>query len=110
LKYYFFGESDFVPYIRGQAGLSFSKFTTIVIDNSVGKFRELSYDPSLMVGAGAGAFFYTTDYSGLFLEVNYYQAFSEEAKGTFQETEYRFGENIGLLDIHAGIHVFFGSE
>ena len=109
-KYYFMGESNFVPYIKGQIGIDFPKFTTIVTDMNIGgqeRFRELSYDPSLAFGLGLGAFYYTSDYSGLFVEADYRMAKTSKTHGDFQGTDYPFGENIGMISLRAGIHVFF---
>jgi len=114
-KYYFFGESDFVPYVKAHAGVDVPKFTTIVADPNVGatgglEYRELSYDPAFAFGLGGGLFYYTFDYGGLFLEANYHTALSENAGGGYEGRSFDFGENISVLDIHAGIKVFFGEE
>ena len=107
LKYYFFGEGNFAPYLKAHVGVDNAKFATFVPDP--GRYRELSYDPSFAFGGGAGVFYYTSDYSGLFLEVNYHQGLTDGAQKDYEGRTYDFGENIGLIDIHAGISVFFGS-
>jgi len=114
-KYYFFGESDFVPYIKAHAGVDVPKYTTLEYDSNVGEnggleYRELTYDPAFAFGAGAGLFYYTFDYGGFFVEANYHTALSENSGGNYQGFDYEFGENIALLDVHLGVKVFFGGE
>ncbi len=110
IKYLFEGESYWVPYLKGQLGVENPKFSTFVENIGGGnRFREISYDPSFGFGVGAGLFYYTADYSGLFLEVNYHQAFSEDTKATYLDTEYKFEENVGVLSVHAGIRILIGS-
>ena len=106
LKYYFTGESDFVPYLKTSAGLEFAKFTTFV-DNSAGRrFREISYDPVFAYGAGAGIFYFVSDFSGLFLEANYRAAVSAaDTEATYQDDIYKFGSDLGRIDIHAGVRI-----
>lgn len=112
LKYYFFGESSLIPYVKAHAGADNSKFATQVYDRSLGKLkiREISYDPIPAFGIGAGLFYYTSDYSGLYFEANFHYALSEDNEGTYQNTIYRFTENYSMIDIHAGVAVFFGSD
>lgn len=104
LKYYFTGESDFIPYLKGSAGLEFAKFTTFV--TSPGRYREISYDPVLAYGAGAGIFMFVSDFSGLFFEANYRGAVSAaDTEANFQDNIYKFGSDLGRIDIHAGVRV-----
>jgi hypothetical protein len=35
---------------------------------------------------------------------------AEESSKTYDATEHIFGETVSVLDIHAGITVFFGSD
>ena len=109
IKYYFTGESDFIPYLKGSTGLEFAKFTTFV-DNSAGRrFREISYDPVLAYGAGAGFFYFVSDFSGLFLEANYRAAVSAaETEATYQDDIYLFGSELSRIDIHAGVRILIG--
>jgi len=110
LKRYFFGESNLVPYVKVHAGVDNPKFTTLVLDKySVHKLRELSYDPIFALGIGGGFLYYTADYSGVFLEVNYHYAFSDETTGTYDDVDYIFGENAAMLDVRVGVKVFFGT-
>ncbi len=109
VKYLFEGESYFVPYVKGHIGMYFPKFSTFVRNDAGDRFRELSYDPALGFGVGAGLFYYTADFSGLYLEGNYHYAFTEDVKGSYQGRDYRFGENLSSVDIHFGIRVLFGT-
>lgn len=109
LKRYFSGNSNFSPYVKLNAGLDFPKFATFVTDGGVGKFRELSYKGSFSLGIGAGLFYYTSDFSGIYAEANYHQVFSNGTKKVYQNQEYRFDGGISLIALKAGIRVFFGS-
>jgi len=104
LKYYFEGESNLVPYLKLHAGVENPKFTTWVSDGTF-RYREKSYDPTFAFGIGAGAFYYTSDYSGLFIEANYHQAITKNTTATFGGNTYDFGTNAGLIDIHAGVRI-----
>jgi hypothetical protein len=110
IKYLFEGESNWVPYLKGHMGVENPKFSTFV-ETTTGSFiyREKSYDPSFALGAGVGLFYYTADYSGIFLEVNYHHAFTSDTKATYGGIDYKFGEDIGVLDIHAGVRILIGS-
>ena len=109
LKYYFTGESDFIPYLKGSTGLEFAKFTTFV-DNSAGRrFREISYDPVIAYGVGAGFFMFVSDFSGLFFEAGYRGAVSAaDTEADYQDKIYRFGSDLGRIDIHAGVRILIG--
>lgn len=107
-KYFFTGESDFEPYIKGHVGLENPKFTTSLEAQS--KYRAISYDASLAVGLGVGLFYYRTDYSGLFIEVNYNYADTKGVERDFGGRTLSFEETVGVLDIHAGVRVLVGSE
>ncbi len=108
-KYYFFSASKFAPYIRGQAGVDNPKFATEVLDGGVSKFRELSYGPSFAIGGGGGLFYYTSDVSGFYLEANLHHAFAKTASATYQSKAYTFGSSSTVLDLHAGVAMYFGS-
>lgn len=113
LKYYFWGESNFAPYIKGHAGVDVVKFTTRVYDSNEGgdEYRELSYDPGFAFGIGGGLFYYTHDYGGLYLEVNYHHGLTSDVESDYgTRGPYTFGEAATVLDVHAGIKVFFGSD
>ncbi|MCD6248838.1 MAG: outer membrane beta-barrel protein [candidate division Zixibacteria bacterium] len=114
LKYYFQGESNLMPYVKGQVGVDVVKFTTRVmdpnIDNGAFEYRELSYHPGLSFSFGGGLFYYTHDYGGLYLEAAYRTALTSDVISNYEGEEYTFGETAAVLDIHAGIKVFFGSD
>lgn len=107
LKYYFKGESNWEPYIKAHIGVENPKFTTLL--KYPAKFQSTSYDPSLAYGLGAGLFYYSADYSGIFLEVNYHMANTKDAERVYDEETLVFGDNMGVLDIHAGVRVLVGS-
>jgi len=111
-KYYFFGESNFVPYLKVQAGVDFPKFTTSVYDDNVSGYvyREFSYNPGLAFGFGAGLFYYTHDFGGLYAEANFRNGLTDEVTGKAGDREYTFGTNETVVELHAGIKVFFGEE
>ncbi len=112
LKYYFFGESDFVPYLRGNVGVDVPKFASLVYDHDIEgyEWRELAYDPAFAFGLGAGMFWYTHDYGGIFVEASYHNGMTDGVGGEYQGLPYDFGQNASLLGVHAGIKVFFGSD
>ncbi|UCC43280.1 MAG: hypothetical protein JSU65_09025 [Candidatus Zixiibacteriota bacterium] len=111
LKYYLFGESNFAPYAKIHVGVDNPRFVTQVVDFESGglKMRELSYDPVFSFGAGGGLFYYTSDYSGLFLEVNGHYGNSKNTQGSFQDATYDFNESSILVDVHLGVKVFFST-
>ncbi|HVP06278.1 MAG TPA: hypothetical protein VMS71_00445 [Candidatus Acidoferrum sp.] len=110
LKRYFFGGSDFVPFVRIGAGLDFPKFATLINDAGSLKYRELSYNASFAFELGAGVFYYTSDFGGFYAEAGYHQGFTNGAKKSYQNQDYRFPGNISRFDLRAGIRVFFGSK
>lgn len=109
LRYYLPSGGDILPYVHGRVGLDFPKFTTFVIDDGSSKQRDLSYSPAFAAGLGAGVFMYTSDYSGFFLEADYHQAFADGSDKEYKGINYKFGDNYGIFDIRAGIHILFGS-
>lgn len=109
-RHFFMGESDFVPFVKLHAGVDFNNFSTEVVDDGARKFRELAYSPAFAVGGGGGIFLYTADYSGFFLEASYHHAFAKDADKEYKGATYLFGDNYGILDIHAGLQIFFGSD
>ncbi len=109
LKYYFPMESNFSPYVKGHVGLENVKFATFVSNENGDRYRQLSYDPALAFGFGAGLFYYTSDYSGLFLEANYHIASTSDVEANYEGNTYVFGSDVATFDIHAGIRVLIGS-
>lgn len=110
VRYYFQGESDLVPYVKLHAGADFVNFSTQVEDEGTIKFRELAYSPVFAFGLGGGVFMYTSDYSGFFLEADYHLAMADKAEKDYKGATYVFGENYSLINLRAGIHLFFGSD
>jgi hypothetical protein len=114
LKYYFIGESNLMPYVKLHAGIDIPKYTTriggIDVASGPGRYRELSYSPAFAFGFGGGLFYYTHDYGGLYLEANYHMGLTEESEKEYSTSKFVFGENVSVLDVHAGITVFFGSD
>ncbi|KAA3632223.1 MAG: hypothetical protein DWP97_11460 [Calditrichaeota bacterium] len=109
LKYYLPTDGDFIPYLKGTIGLDYAKFTTSV-DNPFGsRFRQLSYDPALSYSIGLGAFYYTFDFGGLYLEGNYHMSQTEDAKHTYNDGGV-FGSNIAKIDLKLGVRILFSPE
>ncbi len=109
-KYYFIGESNFEPYLKAHVGIENPKFTTSLEGP---KYKAVSYDPSIAYGIGAGLFFYSADYSGLFLEVNYHRAMTGDAAVEFinpKQPTLTFNEDLSTLDIHLGGRLLGGSH
>ncbi len=109
LKRYFFGGSDFTPFVRVGAGVDFPKFATLIDDAGSLKYRELSYNGCLAFELGAGVFYYTSDFGGFYAEAGFHEGLTNGAKKSYQDNDYRFPGNISRFDLRAGIRVFFGS-
>ena len=112
LKYYFSGESNFMPYVKVHAGVDVAKYTTRVYDGNdeAWVYRELSYDPAPAFGFGGGVFYYTFDYGGVYAEANYHMALTSDVEGTYGDDVFTFGETASVIEVHAGVKVFFGGE
>ena len=109
-KYVFSGESNFEPYVKAHVGADNPKFATLVSHPDGDRYREISYDPSFAYGAGLGFFYYTSDFSGLYLEANYHMAASSDAEAIYIGDTYQLGANITVLDVHAGVRLLIGSD
>ncbi len=107
IKYYFPSETNWAPYLKGHVGRNHVKFSTRYYDIEDG-YREFSYGPGMAFGVGAGLFYYTSDFGGLFLEANYQYLLSKDLEKRFGGKTYVFGENISTVDIHGGIRVLIG--
>ena len=107
-KYYFSGESDFEPYIKAHVGIENPKFTTYLVNDA--KYRSVSYDASLAAGLGVGLFYYRSDYSGLFIEVNYNYADTKDAICDYADETLNFEETTAVLDFYIGVRLLVGSE
>lgn len=108
-KYAFTGESNFEPYLKLKAGADFAKFATWVGPNKT-QLHEISYGAGLTMAIYGGALYYTSDYSGIFLEAGYNFAKLKDIGVEYAGEDYKFRDNVGYLDIRAGITVFFGPE
>lgn len=108
LKYYFQGESNLEPYLKAHVGLEHPKFTTFAKHQEGDRFRELSYGAAFAFGFGAGLFYFTSDWGGVFIEGNYHYAFTEDNTKEFGLEEITFGENLSTIDLHAGLRILFG--
>lgn len=108
-RYYFEGESDLLPYLKAHVGVENPKFSTGFSTPQGDRFREFAYDPSLAAGLGAGLFYFTADYSGLFIETNYNVAFTEDAEHDFGDRTFIFGKNVAIFEIHAGVRILLSS-
>jgi hypothetical protein len=106
-KYYFVGDSDLEPYIKGHVGIENPKFTTSLVEP---KYRAVSYGASLAAGFGVGLFYYRSDYSGLFIEANYKYADTKNAQRVYAEETLDFEETVGVFGIHAGVRLLIGSD
>jgi len=111
VKYIFQTESNFEPYVKAHVGLEFPKFPTFVENDEGDRWRQLSYGPCLATGIGAGLFYYTSDWGGLFLEGNYHYAFTDGFEAEYEggASKYEFKDNLNTLDLHAGVRILFGS-
>ena len=107
MKYYFPTEGDFSPYVKATLGLDFARFTTSVDNIDGSRYRQISYDPALAYSLGLGAFYYTADYSGFFVEANYRMSQTENAE---YDQNIKFGLNSTTIDIHAGFRLVIGSD
>jgi hypothetical protein len=110
LKYYFFSESNAIPYLKIHGGIDNPRVLTMVYDQEDGqnKMSELSYGHSFAFGAGGGLFYYTSDYSGLYLEGNFHYGMTKSATGEYMGgSPLELGFNSSSVEIHAGIKVFF---
>lgn len=110
VKYYFPSESNWLPFVKVHGGFDFAKFTTFVENPAGNRYRSVSYDAAFAYGLGAGMFYYTSDYSGLFFEANYHIASTSSTSADYLGTTYEFGDNLKLLDIHLGFRILFGDE
>ncbi len=114
-KYNFEGESNLVPYVTGYVGLENPKFSSFVFnaDAPAGeqyRYREISYDPALALGVGVGLFYFTADWSGVFVETGYHYAATKNAEATYQNATMTFNETVGVIGIRAGVRLLIGSD
>ena len=108
-KYYLMPASNISPYFKADAGLTFLKFTTWVANENGDRYRQLSYNPAFSFSLGGGAFLYTSDYGGFFVEGNYHYVGSSDVEADYEGGTYVFGDNLSTWDVHAGIRILVGS-
>ncbi len=108
LKYYLIGESNFEPYIKAHVAVENAKFTTLRVTPER-SYQAVSYDASFAYGLGLGLFYYSADYSGLYLEADYHRAATKDAKRVYDDETVVFGEDVGVINLRAGIRVLIGS-
>jgi len=109
-KYLFEGETNLVPYVKGSIGMDWAKFSTFVENDEGGRrFREISYDPGLAVGFGLGIFYYTADYSGIYLEADYHTNMIDDKVASYKDIDYLLGENIGVIQLNFGVRLLISS-
>ncbi|MFH2036999.1 MAG: outer membrane beta-barrel protein [Candidatus Zixiibacteriota bacterium] len=106
-KYALTGESSFEPYGKISAGMVISKYPTWVL---YGVLREQSYDPDLTVSAGLGLLFYTSEYSGVFIETSYHVDLVEGVKAEYQGNKFSIDHNVSYMQVTIGINAFFGPD
>lgn len=108
-KYYIPMESNFEPYVRVHFGLENPKFTTLVQNVAQNRYRAISYDPALAFGIGLGLFYFTSDYSGLFLEASYHEVLASDIEAEYNTDTYLFNEDFSIININFGIRILIGS-
>jgi hypothetical protein len=109
-KYLFEGETNLVPYIKASIGMDWAKFSTFVENDEGGRrFREISYDPGLAFGFGLGLFYYTADYSGIYLEADYHTNMIDDKVASYKDIDYLLGENIGVIQLNFGVRLLISS-
>lgn len=103
-------ESNFVPYLKGFVGMDFAKLTTFVNNSQGDRYRSVSYDAAMAYGMGAGLFYYTSDYSGLFLEMMYHISATSDSEADYQGQTYKIVSDLKQLEIRVGVKILFGSD
>ncbi len=106
-KYYLPTDGNFVPYVKGTFGVDYIKFTTWINNTDGPRYRQAAYDPAISYSIGLGAFYYTADYSGFFIEGNYRMTASEDVQ---YRDEAPFGVKAAIMEFHAGFRVLIGSD
>jgi len=96
-------EKKWTPYARLTVGLNFSKLATRVLDGTTYVYRELSYDPTIGVGIGAGMYLKLNGYGGIFAEGSYHRDMMDGVGGEFKGVDYNWGDNNQYIVIGAGV-------
>lgn len=94
----------FSPYVKGAAGVNFSKLARVVEDDGINVFREISQDPTLAAEFALGLQYKNNEFGGLFLEGAAHYDLSGGNSGDYREVSYPWnnGNNMYML-IRAGI-------
>lgn len=108
-KYIFSSETNLEPYVKVHVGIENAKFTTFVLNDNQNRFRAISYDPALAFGFSVGTFYFTSDYSGLFFDVQYHRALTGNVEATYSDVVYPFRNNLTIWNLNLGIRVLVGS-
>ena len=109
LKYLVNSNSNFVPYVKVLAGLQNPKFTRYAENIEGNRYRALSYNAAFGYSIGVGVFYYTADYSGLFLEACYSGSATENLESTYAGKTYSFDETAKSVDLRVGLRFLIGS-
>ena len=96
-------EARVSPYLKLSGGINFSNLATVVFDDGISKFRELSYDPTLGTEGAIGLHLKTNSYGGLFFEAGYHMDFTDDIIGSYEGTDYTWGGNNNYLIFRAGV-------
>jgi hypothetical protein len=108
-KYALSSESNFEPYIKLMAGITYPKFATWT-GATLTRLREVSYDPEISGGIHLGALYYTSEYGGIFLEAGYHLERTENNIGDSFGVDYKMPYNVNYIQVSAGVMVFLGPE
>jgi len=108
-KYIFPSETNLEPYIKVHVGVENPKFTTFVKNGNQDRFRSISYDPAFAFGFSVGTFYYTSDYSGLFMDVQFHRALTDKTDAVYVGSTYPFRKNLTTWNLNLGIRVLVGS-
>lgn len=110
LKYIQLTSSNFEPFVKAYIGIENPKFTTYVQNPDQDRLRLTSYDPGLAYGLSAGLFYFTSDYSGIYIEGKYHGATTSNVTANYLDLTYDFNKNVSKFDINIGIRLLGGSK
>ncbi len=110
LKYIQLTTSNFEPFVKAYIGIENPKFTTYVQNPAQDRLRLTSYDPGFAYGISAGVFYFTSDYSGIYIEGKYHGASTSGVTADYLDVTYDFNKNVSKFDINIGIRLLAGSK
>ncbi len=110
LKYIKLTTSNFEPFIKAYIGVENPKFATYVQHPIQDRLRLISYDPGFAYGISAGLFYFTSDYSGIYIEGKYHGASTSNVTADYLDAKYDFNEDVKKFDINIGIRLLAGSK